>query len=612
MAIPFKLIIHEKIKKKFQEDEGYQTKDFSDYFHEDPYFGTLTDKIISITENRDVKMTFTANNIGARLYIDTLDYYQGTICKEDEEGNIFIEESDEQIILFMNSFDKNNITSYYPFIPGTYRIYVSCGGKRYYAYLNIKPKQVNNQELNMMRSELEETIENLAHVLVNNESAAQDKSNLDSNASLANQMLLISQNYDKLMGVIDQIKNSPRSKLTKVYHLEETSKVGMIDQETIKHRLKHPDMQQRMFVPERIITRDLPENQTIIQCVKYLLKICRSSIDYLDKVKPFIEKEMLALIGKSGNPYHFYKGRLESDNLTKRHSEQSEWIEQQRITMTKLKNAFTLFLKTEWITEVKVQSAHSSGLHLDARYRTLFQLYRELKYMKKKIQLDSKYAYAWKRTDKVYEMWCFIRIIKALQTEVLGFKPVAGWIYGNTEMLETWQVPMLEDGTKITFQNGEDRVIQLVYDEAIPNKREKTSFDSPVYTEFPHNRPDARLDYYVGGIYEASFVMDFKYRPPSAIGTVNDYSKDGYAYKQLLHYSKFDSAFVGKSKAYIPNKRGSRTIEPVPEVWVLYPKADEKSTNTTQVNQWLTKVPYSPNDSLEKVGNLILSGLENL
>jgi hypothetical protein len=210
----------------------------------------------------------------------------------------------------------------------------------------------------------------------------------------ANQMLLLSQNYDKLVGLIDQIKQSPRSKLTKMYHLEESSKVRMIDQETIKHHLKHPGLQERMLVPERIVTRDLPENQTIIQSVKYLLKISQASIDYLDKVKPFIDKEKRALMGMSGNPYHFYKGSQESDNIVKRHSEQSDWIEQQRSTMKKLTNIFALFLKSDWITEVKVRSNHTPGLYLDNRYSTLFQLYRELKNMKKKIQLDSKYGYA--------------------------------------------------------------------------------------------------------------------------------------------------------------------------------------------------------------------------
>ncbi|MBO0601987.1 DUF2357 domain-containing protein [Sporosarcina sp. E16_3] len=612
MVIPFKFIIEEKLKKPYGKDEEI-INDYSGCFSEDPYFESLTkDKMISITENRDIKMIFSGNNLGARLYIDTLDYYQGAICKEDEEGNIFIEESEDPIQLFKNSFDRENITSYYPFIPGTYRIYVLCGEKKYYAYLNVEPKQVSKQELSIMKSELEEMIENLAHVLVSNASAAQDKSNLDNNASIANQMLLLSQNYDKLVVLIDQIKNSPRSKLKKIYYLEEASKVRIIDHETIKHRLKYPDVQKRMFVPERIVSHDLPENQTIVQSIKYLLKISRLSIDYLNKVEPMIEKEKQELMGKSGNPNHFYSGRQESDNLVKRHSEQLDWIKQQRIIMTKLTNAFVLFLRSDWITEIKVRPNHSPGLHLDARYRTLYQLSRELKNMKKKIQLDSNYAYAWKRTDKIYEMWCFIRIIKALQTNKLGFKPISGWIYGNSEMLESWKVPMLEEGTKITFQNDENRIIQLVYDQAIPNKWMNTSFDNPVYTEFPNNRPDARLDYYVNGIYEASFVMDFKYRPASAIGTVSEYSKNGYAYKQLLHYSKFDSTFVGETKDYAPSKRKSRAANPVPEVWVLYPVAESKNTSVTRENQWLTKVPYSPNESLEKIENLIISGIDNL
>jgi hypothetical protein len=610
MAIPFRMILKERINKGiFNEIEATQ------YFQEDPFFNNLTEeKMITIIENKDIYLEFDAGSIGARLYMDTLDYYNQSICREDENGNIFIDESKEIITLFSNAYDNENKTNFYPFVPGSYRIHVEANGRIFYAYLNVEPKQMSKPELNSMRTEIEGMIENLAHDMIKHESASHDKSNLDTDVSIATQILRLMHDYSKWIGLIEEIKNSPRFKIAKTYHMESSTKVRIVDQETIKHRLKQPDTLLRMYVPKRYITHNLPENQVIIQSIKYFLKIGRKAVGYLNKIIPMIDKSRESLVVPDKGRYHHYRGLDSSDNLVLRQMKASQEANNQLMVMRRLVSTCTQFLHSNWVKEVQVKPIVTSGLYLDIRYRKLYQLFREIKNLKKKIKLDSSYAYYWKRTNLLYEMWGYIRFIKALQSDDLGFKPIRGWIYGNQDVLDTLEIPFLESGTSIKFQHKTKNMsINLVYDTAIPNNKRLTTFDKPLYTEFPQNRPDTRLDVYLNDRYELSFIAEFKYRPSYTIGSVGTYSKEGYAYSQLLHYSKFNSLFVGKESVYEPSfRKYERAFQPVPQVWVLYPNFGMSENGNVKVGDWLTKIPYSPNEDLSKLIELVFSGLKYL
>lgn len=208
-------------------------------------------------------------------------------------------------------------------------------------------------------------------------------------------------------------------------------------------------------------------------------------------------------------------------------------------------------------------------------------------------------------------MWGYIRFIKALQSEELGFKPINGCIFGSQEVLDTWEIPFLDAGTSIKFQHKSKNLwINLVYDSAIPNNKKLTTFESPLYTEFPQNRPDTRLDVYFNDRYELSFIVDFKYRPYYTIGSLGTYSNESYTYSQLLHYSKFNSLFVGKERDYKPSPgKYERLVLPVPEVWVLYPNFGKNENGNVKIGEWLKKVPYSPGENLTKIIDLLVSNI---
>jgi len=609
MDIPFKFKLQEKISGPFRNNNEDEMIDYSDYFFTEEMIHAASENLmIPITENRDIIMEFSSLANDGRVYIDTLDYYQNTICKEDEDGNMYIEESSEPIVLFKNVFANNANVDYYPFVPGTYQIYVTCGNKNFYAYIKVNPKQVTDNELDIMREEIEELIENLAHILVSNESFIKPDKLSENKESISSQLLILVQNCNKIIPIINEIKHSPRFKVINNYQLEDSYKARVIDQETIKHRLKKNDEKNRLLVPKRLITRNLPENQILIEIVKYLQKVTRATIQYIDQVLPHIEYDTNRL---SGGKYP----RPANERIM--YSKQLESLQENRLKMKKLNSAFNFLLQSDWVSEVTGKTSNALGVHLDGRYRFLHQISRQLKNTKKMIRLNSDFSYRWKRTDKLYEMWGFIKLLKALQSSELNFKPVKGWIYNNQDFLNTWQVPLLKEGEVITLQGPENKIIKLVYDKPITYDRKATKYNDPLYSSFPNNRPDARIDFYDNDMYEASFIIDFKYRPAQAIGNlrVTEYNGDWTAYKQLLHYSKLDSEFVRKSKDHVVVDKPSRNTPPITGVWVFFPNSiNNKSIKEITKLEWLTKVPYSPGESSQKLETLILEAFkyENL
>ncbi len=605
MDIPFKFRILESNNPFLISNSLDDYPEYNNYFFTEEKIDSIKDEqMISITENTDITIEFNSVKGNARVYMDTLDYYQSSICKEDENGNIYIDESPEPIVLFKNAKSDKD---YYPFIPGTYQIYVTLENEKYYALINVQPKQLTPPELDLMREEIEETIENLAHMLVTNKNISKMIDSSLEEESISNKLLILMNYYNKIIPTLKEIQQSPRYKIINHYYLEGIDKVKIIDQETIKHRLKKCDNQNRLLVPKREITRDLPENTIIIKIIKYIQNVARTINQYIENLLPHIEYDANLLVGgKFPRPESEYS----------KYIHQIESLQNSKQKIKKMLTACNIFLQTEWVNEVveKATNNNSTGLYLDNRYRLMYKVYRELQHNKKIIQLDSAFSYRWKRTDKLYEMWGFIKFLKALQSPTLGFQPVKGWIYDDDEILSSWKVPLLKEGETITLISSDNKVIKLVYDKPIVYDKKLTSFEDPLYTQFPNNRPDTRIDFYDNDRYEASFIIDFKYRPAHSIGNlkVDEYTKDSTVYKQILHYSKFDSEFVRKTKDYVVTDKTFRTTPPVAGVWVVFPNHISNNEANKQVSKkdWLTKIPFSPGESIEKLENIILEALK--
>lgn len=108
----------------------------------------------------------------------------------------------------------------------------------------------------------------------------------------------------------------------------------------------------------------------------------------------------------------------------------------------------------------------------DPRYSVLYRLYKNLENPFSSLDVSSFYQFQWKRTDKLYEMWGFLRFIKALMAK--------GWeLEDGVEVLKEegkYRLASLESGTEIRLKR-ENAEIRLVYDGIVPGNSADTSRD---------------------------------------------------------------------------------------------------------------------------------------
>lgn len=80
-----------------------------------------------------------------------------------------------------------------------------------------------------------------------------------------------------------------------------------------------------------------------------------------------------------------------------------------------------------------------------------------------------------KPSNELYEIWCFIYLIKLLKT--IGYIPYAGWIFDENN-----EIPYLFEGDYVCFKK-DNIYLKLVFNETISaNKVSETSEGNPFYT----------------------------------------------------------------------------------------------------------------------------------
>ena len=201
-------------------------------------------------------------------------------------------------------------------------------------------------------------------------------------------------------------------------------------------------------------------------------------------------------------------------------------------------------------------------------------MYQELRQESVKIQWSEGYAYSQKRSEKLYEIWCFVKDCRFLIREEIGFEP-QGWIFDEFSEGRVL-IPELLSGTVVEFVKGEFR-IKLHYDEPLCRQLEDTTKENqPVFTKGRHYRPDIRMDLYREDVYWSTIIFEVKYRKIQSIfqdktkkqnrDTKSFCENQIRGYKNELH-SKYcrglDENFV------------LRKLNPVDRVWVLNPTHHE-------------------------------------
>lgn len=348
----------------------------------------------------------------------------------------------------------------------------------------------------------------------------------------------------------------------------ERSRIKEFDMVTIKDYLVKGAEKDKYLAPNREISYDLQENRWLKKIIEEYEGELRDFQDLISGSKIALQEEINYL-----QPYknqNNTKAEINAKCLLMKQLESYKIIAE---TILKISHIVKI---QSWYSEL---SPMKDGivphvLVMDARYSIMYRLYQELNSNEFKIEFDSEYSYAWKLTNKLYEIWCFIKIAKMLTGSVLNFN-ARGWLFDKKE--DQLIIPMLKNGTCVEFEK-DNCLLKLYYDATIPSSSAKTNMNNnPIFTVESHNRPDARLDIYLDNKYMKSIIFEFKYR------TIRNFwhkRNNTTSYSQIIAYRH--NTISNFTKGLPVNS--AKEMRAVSEVWVFHPTGA-----TENVNQMIDK-----------------------
>lgn len=510
----------------------------------------------SLKELDSFYLYFDSDDSDAKLYMDGLEFMPGNMLKHSNTHEDYLSPSKNYYPMYLYNW------GYYPFCVGIYEIRIEEHGQIYYALFQIEPKHINTEEWILLRDDLEMELRGLSQDLARKSMGFGDNAFVSLSAEMLRKFLIINKYAGKLIGALIDLKDKPNFKIEKKYTRRELCEAKNIDSITIRDYLTKGSESDRYLIPERVISYDLQENRWIRKIIEVYEENLNEFLETIHRSKQIISEEVGLLEQYKHSQYEFA--------IKKNLLEQLEIYENTAVKILKISDILRL---QEWYNDV---AALKDGyiphvLVMDARYGVLYSLYSELHSTQLKGSIDKNYTYVWKNTYKLYEIWCFIKIYKMLISGILNFK-AANDIF--TDNSYTVIIPMIAPGTGLTFTKG-NITLKLYFDKTIPNTSEETDRNcNPIYTSGRHNKPDARLDIYVGSLYIRSIIFEFKYR---SVNNFWDKDSNTSSYNQIISYrDNTKSIYI---EEYKPKK--SMSFRPVEEVWVLHPTYDKNDNTRT-------------------------------
>ena len=574
MVTPFKVVFRQPQSQSYEKEILV-----TDFVTDELQLYQMTDENIpEVIENKRLTLEFACEDDTARFYMDGLDTIPMRFLVIGEDDVAFLPPSTIPVLLYeSNSDTKTNSDGFYPLIPGYYRIKVMVNGISYYSWLKVKPKQITEEQWISMREDIEETLHGLAQDLVRKNASLGINSTLPIPIYILRKLIIIKKEFSQWLIALKSIETDPRMRIRKVYHLVPEGKAGILDATSIRYRARHPESRDYVYNPINIRNYNLLENQWIKKILRFIVREMNTLLDYLEKHKEKAREEIK-------REQHFHPNE---HVLVRTKVKVLEELTEYGRLVSRIKIESLNILGTEWLEEVEETQLMSIPhvMHLDARYRYFYYMYRVLKNEDFSISLDTSYDFYWKRTDLLYEIWGYLQLIDGLQHESIGYEVVKGWIFDMNPNTKSFQVPFLEPGTVVEFKK-KNIMLRLVYDEMLPFKKEDTLLTQPLYTNGPNNRPDVRMDLYESDEYIGTIMIDFKYRPLRYIWDSNKLQPilQTDTMRQLLSYrNNMNSSFLYSQK--YPGQW--HRYRPVHEVWAVYPKHDDYTVgkNPMESNQ---------------------------
>lgn len=551
-----------------------------------------------IIENKKVSINFESIDRNARLYIYGIESLSDERLEHDEYGETYLKPSDYPFYLYSKD--------YYPLIPGLYMGKLISENKIYFLPFKVSPKQVDNNQLDEIKNDLENTMRGLAIDFVKKIYSVNESSSQALPPRILKEFMIIQKHYPFVLSALTDIYKKINYRIQKEYRWVKESRANRIDQVTVRTMQTTSFYDEQLKVPYSAINYDLPENRWI----KFIIRNVLSLLDQF----------LLSLI--------IYENKLieEVEELRRYEYQEStrrELIEKRKVSLNlkeyhdlvaRMRAGFQMIVSAPWYKEITDKSFNyvPHNLLSDSRYRAIFQLHRDLKKEELSVSIDKNFVYQWKRTDKLYEIWGFTQILKMIID--IGFIPKKGWIYDLNLIDSSLLIPYLPIGEKIVFEKDDIR-IHCVYDSSMPIVSHETNMtDFPLYMG-KHNRPDCRVDFYKQNIYGGSLIIDFKYRP------LNNFWKNSL-YNSLNRYKVMEQLIAYKRDSNSPYLFGEIQGEdirkilsprPVVGVWVLYPELNKSNSETLFLSEdSISMINMNPGKNHDEIKNKLVETIQFL
>lgn len=564
-----------------------------DTFHEELKEEHFEQPIFRLMENIPVRILFDSPYKDSRLYMYGLDAVPSHRVEFDENGEIYMRPSSEVVSLYS--------ISDYPLIPGTYLLRVEVEEKTYYAPFAIDSKQVTGEQLQQMRQELEEMMKGLTFDFVHRVYAAspQEKRHSVLPPPLLKKFMILDRHYPYLMSALADLYDRSNFRIQKSYRWTREEQATTLDHVSLRSIYGQAKLPGFVKTPEREVNYNLPENQWIKRIIHRISLFFDEFVEMMAQHRLQVQDEIEEL--------RRYQHQERTSKMLLEKEKELATIEQYIERVDQMERGLNMIASSAWYHEVEMKPlTHIPHvLAADSRYRALYQLYRELHDDRLHISMHPMYTFQWKRTEKLYEMWGFTRILRLL-VDHFGFLPRSGWIYSHSQDLssEDYVIPILPAGERIELVNGDWR-LNLVYDGQLPLSTNGTSERDLPLSMGKNNRPDTRIDFYMEEIYAGSLLIDFKYRPvknfwvQSIVGSQQRYRE----MDQLIAYvrdSRSNFLYGEKGEMF----RQMFDPRPVHEAWAIYAEAREHQRTSHFIEgERLRIIPFNPGDEPQEIAN---------
>lgn len=517
--------------------------------------------LIQIKENVILDLDFKSDDKDARFYMDGLDALPERVLNSDEQEESYLQPCTNFSIL------KED---YYPLIPGLNLITVVVDGRNYYSLIEIVPTQLTTFQWKFMISEIEGILNGLSMDLVRKNIALGDYHHKSIPTVLLYKFMVINKAFPNVMAALSDLLNKINSRIKNEYIMVPTERAKIVDLVTVRYCSTHPENTQTLKVPKPTVDYDLPENRWIKKIIRHLTINLNDFIEALEEFQEDVEAEMRRL------------SHWETNEGTKITLQQKRKVVQNLIAYRdvaqKMRKGLEIIKLAPWYTQVShlYPTSISSVLMSDSRYFALYKLYKELQQENFEVSIDPEYAYQYKRTDKLYEIWGYLQVCEAIKE--LDFEPMSGWIYDQDFDPQNILIPTLQAGSKINFVK-DDLELRVTYDGALPYNSTETDIDYPIYTTASNNTPDGRIDFYKANSYIGTLIFDMKCRNLNSFFQ-EQYLRSSYRSKELTQLVSYATQCRSQFTSGISDPSFLKNYNPVFEVWTIHPRSSDNAAQS--------------------------------